>query len=508
MSPIVSRRKFLAGSLAALGAFPFRPVWSKAAARPLPIPALIDGTSGDPVELQIRQGQWSFKPGVMTPTLGFSQDYLGPTIRTRRNSELNLHYHNRLTEGVAVHGHGLHVPGEVDGGPQLEIPPGERWQPTLSILQPAATCWYHSHTHGRTGHQVYHGLAGMIVIDDEDSDSLELPRRYGVDDLPVIIQDRTFDAQGRLVYSLEEADEDGWLGETVVVNGAIAPVAKVPAGKVRLRILNGANARFYILAFADKRTFHKIASDGGLLPAPVPMTAMEMSPGERCEIIVDLSDGNAAELLTLFEDEFDEAEEGIVNNLLDLIGSAERPLPPPSLTLQVDSTLVPNKAPLPEKLASIIRPSESEITRTRDFLLTMENGDDQASHSGHASHKGHASHSGHGAMDMTINGAVMDMSVINEEVRRGQWERWRIRSDQGAHPFHVHGCSFLIESMEGEAAPLDQQGWKDTVVADDDDWAEIVVRFDHLADAQHPYMYHCHILEHEDHGMMGQFTVT
>lgn len=502
MSPIVSRRRFLVGSAAALGSFPFRSVWAKAAARPLPIPALIDGTGGEPVDLQIRKGQWSFKPGVMTPTLGFSQDYLGPTIRTRRNSELNLHYHNGLTEGVAVHGHGLHVPGEVDGGPQLEIPPGERWQPTLSIVQPAATCWYHSHTHGRTGHQVYHGLAGMIVIDDEDSDSMELPRRYGVDDLPVIIQDRTFDAQGRLVYSLEEADEDGWLGETVVINGAMAPVAKVPAGKVRLRILNGANARFYIVAFADKRSFYKIASDGGLLPAPVPMTAMEMSPGERCEIIVDLSDGNAAELLTLFEDEFDEAEEGIVNDLLDLIGGSKTPLPPASLTLQVDTALSPNRAPLPEKLATIIRPSESEITRTRDFVLMMEDS------GGHASHSGQSSHGGHAAMDMTINGAAMDMSVINEEVKRGVWERWRIRSDQGAHPFHVHGCSFLIENMEGAAAPPDQQGWKDTVVADDDDWAEIVVRFDHLAGEQHPYMYHCHILEHEDHGMMGQFTVS
>ena len=194
---------------------------------------------GTPVDLQIRPGRWSFLPGVKTPTLGFSQDYLGPTIRTRQNSELNLRYHNGLAESVAVHGHGLHVPGDVDGGPQLAIAPGERWQPALSIVQPAATCWYHSHTHGRTGDQVYRGLAGMIIIDDAMTDTLSLPRRYGVDDLPVIIQDRTFDAAGRLVYSLANADEDGWLGEAVVINGAIASVANVPAGKVRLRLLVG-----------------------------------------------------------------------------------------------------------------------------------------------------------------------------------------------------------------------------------------------------------------------------
>ncbi len=111
-------------------------------------------------------------------------------------------------------------------------------------------------------------------------------------------------------------------------------------------------------------------------------------------------------------------------------------------------------------------------------------------------------------MDMIINGSAMDMNVINEQVRRGVWERWRIRSNQGAHPFHVLGCSFLVEQMEGAAATPDQQGWKDTVVLDDDDWSEIVVRFDHQATEQHPYMYHCHILEHEDRGMMGQFTVT
>ncbi len=495
MSFTVSRRRFLAVGIATLGASFHRSAWAKASARKLPIPTLIDGTAGKPVPLEIRNGAWSFMPGVMTPTLGFSQDYLGPTIRTWQNSELTLHYQNSLTEGVAVHGHGLHVPGNVDGGPQLEIAPGDRWHPTLSIVQPAATCWYHSHTHGRTGHQVYHGLAGMIVIEDENSDALELPRRYGVDDLPIIIQDRTFDAQGRLVYSLEDADEDGWLGETVVINGAISPVARVPAGKVRLRILNGANARFYIVAFADNRTFYKIASDGGLLASPVPLTTMEMAPGERCEIVVDLSDGNPAELLTLFEDEFDEAEEGIVSDLLKLLDRSEVP-PQPSLTLEVDRTLTANIAPLPQKLATIIRPKESEITRTRDFLLEMDGG------GGHSGHKGHA------AMDMSINGAAMDMSVINEKVERGIWERWRVRADQGAHPFHVHGCSFLIEQMEGAAAPLDQQGWKDTVVVDDDDWSEFIVRFDHPASERHPYMYHCHILEHEDHGMMGQFTVS
>ena len=495
MPSILSRRQFLAGSAAMLGASCIPGTWSKTAPARLPIPPLVDGGQGRPINLQIRSGTWNFQIGVETPTLGFSQDYLGPTIRTRQHGELNLRCRNTLTESVAVHGHGLHVPGEVDGGPQLAIEPGADWQPGLSIVQPAATCWYHSHTHGKTGEQTYRGLAGLIIIDDEEADSLPLPRRYGVDDLPIVIQDRTFDEQGRLVYSLYDAHEDGWLGDTIVINGAVAPVANVPAGKVRLRLLNGANARFYIVTFADNRTFHKIASDGGLLEAPVPLTTMEMSPGERCEIVIDMADGRPAGLLTLFENEFDDDEEGILGSLSNLFDRSERALPPPSLTLIVDNALAANTAPLPEQMAAIVRPQPREIVRTRDFMLTMGNGDG-------------GNDGGHAAMDMAINGAAMDMNVINERVERGVWERWRIRSNQGAHPFHVHGCSFLIEQMEGAAASPDQQGWKDMVVVDDDDWSEIVVRFDHPATEQYPYMYHCHILEHEDRGMMGQFTVS
>lgn len=490
----LSRRRFMAGGSALIGAGYGAFAWPKSARPTLPIPSLFDGADGDPIDLHIRRGEWSFTPGVRTPTLGINQDYLGPTIRTRRNTELSLNYHNALGEGVAIHGHGLHVPGEVDGGPQLEIAPGDIWSPKLSIVQPAATCWYHSHTHGKSGIQTYQGLAGLILIDDDETDAMELPRQYGVDDLPVIIQDRTFGADGRLVYSLHDAGEDGWYGDTVVVNGALAPLASVPAGKVRLRILNGANARFYIVAFADNRTFYKIASDGGLLSAPAPLTSMEMAPGERCEIIVDMSDGNTAELLTLFEDQFD--GEGVVDQALNLFRRSEALPSEPSLTLTVDASLPAQTAPIPEELVAIPRPSKNEIVRTRDFSLTMEHSSD------------HGAHSGHAEMDMAINGAAMDMSVINERVQRGVWERWRIRSDQGAHPFHVHGCSFLIENMEGAAAPVDQQGWKDVVVLDDDDWSEIVVRFDHLASEQFPYMYHCHILEHEDRGMMGQFTVS
>ena len=496
MPRLLSRRSFISSSSGIAMCMAFKPSWTKESRPALPIPPIVDGTNGAPIDLVIRQGNWSFLPGIKTPTLGISQDYLAPTVRTHRNTELNLAYHNTLEEGVAIHGHGLHVPGVVDGGPQLEMPPGERWFPTLSIQQPAATCWYHSHTHGKSGEQTYRGLAGMIIIDDDETDASDLPNRYGIDDLPIVIQDRTFDAKGQLVYSLTDASEDGWYGETAIINGAINPVTQVPSGKVRLRILNGANARFYILNFADNRIFHKIACDGGLLEAPVALSTMEMSPGERCEIIVDLSDGKPADLLMFFEDEVDVGGEGLISGVLNLINRTVMAETASILTLQANSRLPANKSPLPDRLSTIIRPTPQDIMTTRTFELTMDH------------ERAHDHSSGHEPMDMAINGAAMDMNVINEKIPLGVWERWRIRSDQGAHPFHAHGCSFLIEQMEDGELPKDQRGWKDTVVLDDDGWSEIVVKFDHIATEQHPYMYHCHILEHEDRGMMGQFTVT
>ena len=170
----------------------------------------------------------------------------------------------------------------MDGGPQSKIEPGTTWRGTLSIDQPAATLWYHPHPHHDTARQTYLGLAGLIIVDDRDH--LGLPHDYGVDDLPVITQDRSFESDGSLNYEADELETIyGVRGDTVLVNGAIVPIAKVPAGWVRLRLLNGANAQNFDLRFRDRRIFHVIASDGGLLPRPVPISRLRISPAERFE---------------------------------------------------------------------------------------------------------------------------------------------------------------------------------------------------------------------------------
>ena len=497
--------------------------------RTLPISRLLEFQNDLPVELTMQAGQWEVLPGIKSPTWGFNGPYLGPTVRMRRGQDVPFLYRNNLSESIAVHGHGLHVPGEVDGGPQQEIAPGETWSPVLPIRQQACTSWYHPHTHGSTGKQVYNGLAGFIIIDDENSDSLPLPATYGVDDIPVVVQDRILDGRGRLVYSLEDADErDGFMGETITVNGISDAHLKVPAGLVRLRLLNGSNARFYRFRFDDNRTFHKIAMDGGFLEAPIPLTELIMLPGERNEVVVDFSSGRPAMLLSGPRASLDgrrsrdrggdrsRGREGGRDR--DGAGNRRRERDGDRgfragggngrfqggmnqrfqiLEFRVDPRLPAFRGELPDNMNTIERPSQQTGRPDRRFVLNMR-GRQRA-------RRRRSGAQGMMHMSMAINGRSMDMSVINERVRLGAWERWRVESDEDHHPFHVHGCSFLVLSRDGRPVAEEDAGWKDTVWVDDS--TEFMVRFHYKATDQTPYMYHCHILEHEDMGMMGQFTV-
>ena len=440
----------------------------------------------------MQKGRWEIIPGVSTETVGFNGPYLGPTIRLENGRNATLRYANQWSEAVAVHGHGLHVPGIVDGGPQRLIAPGDSWSPVLPIRQRAGTSWYHPHTHGRSGSQTYQGLAGMIIIEDENSRDLPLPRTYGFDDLPVIVQDRTLNETGQFVYSLHGVDRDGFLGEIITVNGIAAAETRVPAGLVRLRLLNASNARFYRFRFSDARTFHKIATEGGFLPEPVPIRELVMLPGERNEIVVDFADGQPANLVSASRPDREREPNGLDEDF-------------EILALRPDPSLQALATELPRRLNET-----SEATGTlglphRRFKLFMQPRFDERGRSNRDQFEP-TDHSLH--TSMTINRQPMDMHVINERVRLGQWELWEVEADRKIHPFHVHGCSFRVLSQEGRPVNDADAGWKDTVWVSDEGSTTFAVRFDHPATDEYPYMYHCHILEHEDMGMMGQFTVT
>ncbi len=292
----------LSGSAAASLAAAGLPRWVHAAPSggpSLSIPQLIEARRGEFVTLKLEKTQHRFGAGAAVPARGISASYLGPVVRVRAGDTIPFRVENRLDEATTLHWHGLLVPSQVDGGPHNTIRPGGVWLPELTIRQPAATAWFHPHPHGNTARQVYSGLAGMMIISDDGDRDRGLPETYGVDDLPIVLQDKRFGRDGRVAYEPDMMDlMHGFQGDILVVNGAIGPVANVPAGYVRLRLLNAANARVFDLRFSDRRAFFVIAGDGGLLTEPVEMRSLVVAPGERYEVLVDFSDSRPVDLLT------------------------------------------------------------------------------------------------------------------------------------------------------------------------------------------------------------------
>ena len=496
----LTRRSFLAAAALAGGAaVTGSSIWRLAAGeqpQELKVPKLIDARSaGQSIQLRAQTGKTSFFPGSESNTLGYNGSYLGPTLRVHRGDDVEVAVTNALDEDTTVHWHGLLIPGELDGSPHQTISPGATWRPVLPIRQPAATLWYHSHAHGRTAEQVYAGLAGLLIVSDEVEMELGLPSEYGVDDLPLILQDREFQDGSLVVPQGMMTAMHGRRGDTLLVNGTPSPIARVPRRMVRLRLVNGSNARTFNLAFTDDRSFNWIASEGGLLERPVELRSLSLVPGERVEIIVDFSDGRPVKLET-GPDSSMPMMMGMMARASDMIGAGRGTL----VSFAPEGAHV-GETRLPTRFVSHDRPTVSQAVRRRQFSMNM----------GMGMMGGMRNPSGMGSMMNSrngmfgINGRAHDMNRVDEEARLGDVEIWDIRGEMMAHPFHIHGVHFEVLSRNGGKPHLRDQGLKDTVMVDDS--VEVLVQFTQPAKTA-PFMYHCHILEHEDNGMMGQFIVT
>ncbi len=218
----------------------------------LPIIPLVDGavdaTGTRNFSLVVQAGTTVFRSGVPTATLGYNGQLLGPALRLRSGEKVALHVQNNLGEDTTVHWHGLLVPAEEDGGPHQVIATGTQWTASFTVANPASTCWFHPHTHGSTGRQVVMGLAGLLIVDDARIARSTLPETWGVDDLALVLQDKRFNAAGQIDYTLSASDRtNGYTGDTLLVNGASAPVWQAPRQWVRFRLLNGCNARTLVL---------------------------------------------------------------------------------------------------------------------------------------------------------------------------------------------------------------------------------------------------------------------
>jgi FtsP/CotA-like multicopper oxidase with cupredoxin domain len=508
-SPLTRRRALLLSGSAAAGlagiALP-RWVWAaQSEGPPLPIPRLIEASAGEPVALTLQNTQHRFGLGPAVRARGISASYLGPVVRIRSGDTIPFRVENRLDEETTLHWHGLLVPSQVDGGPHNTIRPGGVWSPELAIRQPAATAWFHPHPHGSTARQVYAGLAGIMIVSDGADGDRGLPQTYGLDDLPIVLQDKRFGGGRALAYEPDMMDMmHGFQGDTLVVNGAIGPIASVPAGLTRLRLLNAANARVFDLRFSDRRPFYVIAGDGGLLSEPVEVRSLAIGPAERYEVLVDFAGGRPVDLVTA-----PDAAHG-PGMMMPMMGPAMRSSsgserlmgfkPDPALKVAVTR--------LPRQLATLAAPIVKSAVARRTFVLNpmMGMGMMGMGMMGMGMMGGRGGSTGSAQM-MGINGRSFAMDRIDVTAKLRTAEIWEISAGgmPMAHPFHIHGARFRILSKAGRSPAAHESGWKDVVLVEEQ--AEILVSFDNPAPPTMPFMYHCHILEHEDHGMMGQLAV-
>ncbi|EKN4207514.1 multicopper oxidase CueO [Yersinia ruckeri] len=529
---------------AAFGAATSLPLWSRAAFASemprLPIPPLLAPDANRKIQLRLQTGSMMWVPGQTTQTWGINGGFLGPAIRLQRGKPVTIEVNNTLPEATTVHWHGLEIPGEVDGGPQALIAAGATRTVSFTVDQPAATCWFHPHTHNKTGYQVTMGLGGLVLIEDEESSKLALPKQWGVDDIPVILQDKLLNQDGQIDYQLDVMTAAvGWFGDKMFTNGAQYPQQITPRGWVRLRLLNGCNARSLNLALSNGRPMYVIASDGGFLPEPVVVTELPILMGERFEILVDMSDGNSLDLVTL-----------PVKQMGMTLAPFDQPLP----VLRLQPSLSAGSKTLPDQLIALpVLPSLDGL-KERWFQLMMNPQLDMLGMQALMTRYGHQAMAGmnmdqHGGMAMNesgkgrmagmdyaamghgnmagmepgakaadsfdfshanmINGKAFSMTEAAFDVRQGQYEKWTIsgEGDMMLHPFHIHGTQFRILTENGQPPAAHRRGWKDTVRVEGAR-SEVLVRFNHLAPASQSYMAHCHLLEHEDTGMMLGFTVS
>jgi bilirubin oxidase len=459
-----------------------------ATAQTVLIPPALDASL--PVTLTLQEGMHSFTGGAPTMSYGANGDVLGPTLIVHRGDAADWTVVNALPDSTTLHWHGMHVAAHNDGGPYTPIAPGATWNPEFTVLDPAGTFWYHPHLHHMTEHQVSMGVAGQIWVRDPVEQALDLPRTYGVDEFPIVLQTKDFDAMG-MVLAGTNADD------IPLVNATAGGTLAVPASIIRLHLLNAASQRVFNLGFTDNLPFHLIATDGGLLPAPVERTRLRLSPGERAEVLVDCGglEGTLFELLSFASElpsaTYGAAQPGMGAGMV-LTGYAGNPLNGndfPFMTLQVGPP--GDVTSIPEVLdpSHVVPWTTGEVNRGFTFSPSVM---------------------GPNALNnpFVINGTPFAMDVINFEAQLGDIEVWQLTNNSPiGHPFHVHNTPFYLLDRNGVAPGPEEAGLKDVVFVPAMQSARIILQFNDFADPDMPYMYHCHMLVHEDGGMMGAFVV-
>jgi len=459
------------------------------AQNPVIIPDTLSGTE---FNLNLQNGTFQFYDGINTTTMGVNGDILGPTLIMQKDDFVDITVDNQLADTTTIHWHGMHVSAANDGGPHTIILPGETWNPKFTVMDKAGTYWYHPHLHMETNKHVSLGIAGFIIVRDDEEAALDLPRTYGVDDFPLVIQTKEFDAQKQIIVPTNHDD-------VVMVNATIDPKVDVPAQVVRLRLLNGSSQRVFNIGLSGNATFYQIGSDGGLLSTPLALTRLQMAPGERAEILIDFTGQTGQQLqLMSYASEFPNGIYGATNpgmmQFMTLNGYNPNPLNGADFDIitfnVVDQTADPVTT-IPTSLVDVNPYPEgsADITRTLNFSPSQM-GPDQLNH------------------PFLINGTSFNFDVINFTIPLNNTEIWSITNQSAiAHPFHIHDVQFYVLDRNGVAPPASEQGRKDVILVLPQETVRFITKFEDFANDPVPYMMHCHMLVHEDDGMMLQFEV-
>ncbi|MBI4749317.1 MAG: multicopper oxidase domain-containing protein [Acidobacteria bacterium] len=515
---ILNRRDFL--QLATLGVtvlgtegFPFSSIKADSPATAFQTSSTFDpdveiDLQATPADVSLFPGQptrvWTYQAALLKGDSGsietIAGSYLGPVIRVHQGQNIRINFRNDLPEASVIHWHGLRLSSEMDAHPRYLINPGQIYVYEFQVRNRAGTYWFHPHPDGRTGPQVYHGLAGLFLVSDDEESATRLPS--GEHDLPLVIQDRLFDGNHQLSYQTGGMMNgmDGFLGNQILVNGKPDYVLPVATRAYRLRLVNGSNSRVYKLAWSHGAPMAVIGTDGGLLEAPLWREYVMLAPGERIEIVVDFQKFPVGSTMRLLSLGFSGAESGMMGGGASLTNGAP---------FTVMNVVVVRK----EKVGKFAVPSTlSTISRHR--LEDAVNRDKPRTFS-----------TSFNRMAWVLNGRRFAMNEVaeNEIVQLGTLEAWNLVNDAGSarmmgmrmmHPIHIHGVQFQV--IERQITPgfasgwntvragYVDEGWKDTVLLMPGERVKLLLKFE---DYSGLFVYHCHNLEHEDAGMMRNFLI-
>jgi FtsP/CotA-like multicopper oxidase with cupredoxin domain len=535
----VSRRHFLKQASIGLLAFAGKPSWLAAAqglhGMPILPPRKASANFKPDIELELycqntearilvgqltRVQQYKAKllHGPAQSVTEIPGSYLGPVIRLQKGQKVRVHLYNQLNEDTITHWHGLHVPAEMDGHPMYAFGPGQKFVYEFEVFNRACMAIYHPHPHEATAKQVYHGLAGGIIVNDDEETALGLPS--GEFEIPIVIQDRLFDTQNQLIYAPNmHSSMFGFYGNRILVNGRPELKIDVASRAYRLRFLNGSTARIYKLAWDDGTPITVLGVDGGLLEEPENKPYVMFAPGERLDVWMDFSGRAVGSELVMRSLPFAGALPSMGMGMMGHHGfGLSMGSDYPVFTVRV-SKKVGDSPKLPKKLSKMPTHKISDTQNpNKPVPITIS--------------EGH--------MEMLLNGRPYAYNDIqdNERIPVNTVQLMEISHEQGmghrgmgrmgmgrremgmggmmamAHPIHLHGQQFQIvsrgidSSNESNYATVNQgfinSGLKDTVLVMPGETVRIIKPFQ---DYKGLFMFHCHNLEHEDMGMMRDFLV-